>query len=91
MKKNNLLIGILLAVIAILLVVILYFLVIKPSVTNYAVSAGNQGYAAAIAQIMQEAASCNVVPLTFGNQTIELIAVECLQQQSPQTEQTQTA
>ena len=40
----------------------------------------NQGAEYAVMQIAQNAATCQEVPLTIGNQTINLIAVECLQQ-----------
>ena len=38
------------------------------------------GYEQAITQIMQQAATCQQVPVTFQNQTLNLIAVECLQE-----------
>lgn len=37
------------------------------------------GYEQAIVQIVQQAATCQQVPLRIGNQTINIIAVECLQ------------
>lgn len=36
------------------------------------------GYQQAIIQLMQQAATCQQVPVTFQNQTINMIAVECL-------------
>lgn len=39
-----------------------------------------QGYEQAIVQVAQEVAKCQQVPLTIQNQTINIIAVECLQQ-----------
>ena len=45
------------------------------------VSIFNQGAEYAIVQIAQNVATCQQVPLIVGNQTINLIAVECLQQQ----------
>jgi len=38
------------------------------------------GYSQAILAIAQQAATCQQVPLMVGNQTINVIAVECLQQ-----------
>ena len=38
------------------------------------------GYEQAIAQIFQGAGACQQVPITYNNQTINIIAVECLQQ-----------
>lgn len=40
----------------------------------------NQGAEYAIVQIAQNAATCQQVPLTIGNQTINLIWTECLGQ-----------
>ncbi len=80
-NKTRTLVLSLILVIVVLLGFIIYAFVIKPSFTGYAVKLQNQGYAFAIASIMQQAvSSCQPVPLTFGNQTINIIAVECLQQ-----------
>lgn len=38
------------------------------------------GYQQAIIQIMQQASTCQQVPMFAQNQTINMIAVECLQQ-----------
>jgi hypothetical protein len=48
--------------------------------TNEQVSQGAQiGATQAILAIAQQAAQCNQVPLIVGNQTINIIAVDCLQ------------
>lgn len=39
------------------------------------------GYEQAVAQLFQQASSCQPVPVFFNNQTINMIAVECLQVQ----------
>ena len=39
------------------------------------------GYEQAVTQLVQEAIKCNQVPITFNDQTINVVAVECLQQQ----------
>ena len=36
------------------------------------------GYEQAVKQLFQQAVTCTQVPITFNNQTINLIAVECL-------------
>ena len=36
------------------------------------------GYSQALMQIAQMASKCEVIPLNIGNQTINLIAIECL-------------
>ena len=38
------------------------------------------GYEQAITQLVQQAATCQAVPINFQNQTINMVAVECLQQ-----------
>lgn len=38
------------------------------------------GYQQAIVQLVQQAATCQQVPITVQNQTLNLIAVECLRQ-----------
>ncbi len=51
------------------------------------VQAGAQyGFESAVVEIMQQAATCQAVPLTANNVTLNLIAVECLRlpQQQPQ-------
>ena len=42
------------------------------------------GYEQAVSQMFQQAGSCQQVPLTMQNQTINIIAVECLQQAAAQ-------
>jgi len=78
--KKKVLITLLVAVIVILAAIIVYAFLIRPGVTGYAVDRQREGYQIAILDIMQQAVTCQTVPLTFGNQTINLIAVECLQQ-----------
>jgi len=41
------------------------------------------GYEQAIIQILQQAVTCQQIPVFYENQTINLIAVDCLQNQSP--------
>lgn len=42
-------------------------------------NAAQMGYEQAVVQLFRQAASCQQVPLRVGNQTINLVAVECLQ------------
>lgn len=85
-RKTGVVIMILLAVILILVGVVIYAFAIKPAINGYAIEMQAQGYQYAFYQIMQQAAQCQQVPLTLGNQTINVIAVECLQQQPLITE-----
>jgi len=39
------------------------------------------GFEQAITQLVQQAQTCEQVPILYNNQTINMIAVECLQQQ----------
>jgi len=78
--KKKVLITILIAIIVVLAAILVYIFLIRPSITGYTIEKQNQGIEFAIVSIMQQAATCQPVPLTFGNQTINLIAVECLQQ-----------
>jgi flagellar basal body-associated protein FliL len=87
-QKNNLLILILIAVVVVLLGIVLYLLVIKPSFTGYAINAQNEGAEYIIGTIFQMASQCQQVPITFDNQTINLVAIECLQQAQQQAPQT---
>jgi len=83
-NKTGLVIGILLLIIVLLLLVVTYAFAIRPAITGYAVKAQNQGYATAIVSIMEQASQCQQVPLTFGNQTMNIIWIDCLQQAQPQ-------
>lgn len=78
--KRKVLITLLIAVIIVLVVIIIYAFVIRPAYSGYVIDKQNEGIQIAIFSIMQRAATCQPVPLTFGNQTINIIAVECLQQ-----------
>ena len=51
------------------------------SAYNQGAQAGlQQGYEQAVFQMMQQASTCQQIPLFANNQTINLIAVECLGQ-----------
>jgi hypothetical protein len=41
------------------------------------------GYEQAVLEMMQELSTCDQVPLFANNQTINAVAVECLQKQEP--------
>ena len=81
--KRKVLMTILVIVIIILVAIIMYAFVIKPGVNSYVIKnqniGYNVGYQNTILTIMQRAASCQPVPLTYGNQTINIIDIKCLQ------------
>ena len=82
------------AVVVVLVLVVIYALAIRPAINGYAVNVGNdaynQGLQYAVVSIMQQAAQCanSGVPLTYQNQTMHLVALECYQ--GAQTQQSQT-
>lgn len=86
-EKKNRLTLILVGVIIVLVVALLYFLVLQPVITGNAVKLRSEGYIYAVGAIMEQAVQCQTIPLTYGNQTVNLIAVECLQQAQEQTQE----
>jgi uncharacterized membrane protein len=89
-SKTSVLIGVLVFLVVVLAGILVYLLVVKPAITGYTVSAQQQGVNFALSSVWQRAAQCQTIPLTFGNQTLNLVALECLQlpQQGQQTQQT---
>jgi cell division protein YceG involved in septum cleavage len=85
-KKNFIIIS-LVVIIMILLLVLGYFFLIKPSINNLVIKGYNQGAQDAVITIAQQAATCanTGVPLTVGNVTLNLVALQCYQQQATQT------
>ena len=80
--KKKVLITLLVAIIVVMAAILVYIFVIQPTISGYVISGQNEGYEFAIVSIIQQVAPprCQVIPLTFENQTINLVAVECLQQ-----------
>ena len=79
---NNRLILVLILVIVVLLGFVGYMFLLRPAITGNAIRLQNEGVTYAVAAIMQQVATCQPVPLTFEDQTINVIAVGC-----PGTEQ----
>jgi hypothetical protein len=77
-NKTRLLIWILVAVIVLLVGFIGYVFAVQPAITGYAVDRQVEGFQYAILSIMQQATTCQPVPLVAGNQTINVIAIDCL-------------
>lgn len=79
--KKDLLIISLIVVISILLLVLAYLFLIRPAMNGLVVQGQTEGYNYAIQQIASLAIDCKQIPFNLGNnKTINLIAVECLQQ-----------
>ena len=81
--KKKVLITLLVAIIVVMAAILveMYVFVIRPTISGHVVSGQDQGVEFEIVSIMQQAATCQPVPLTFGNQTINLIAMGCPQPQ----------
>lgn len=45
----------------------------------------SQGYATAFSDIIDAATGCKIVPLNFNNQTMEIVDVSCIQQETTET------
>jgi flagellar basal body-associated protein FliL len=85
--KKKILITLLVAIIVVMAAILAYTFLIRPSITGYTIEKQNQAIEFAVFSIMQQATTCQPVPLTFGNQTINIMAMGCpgcFQQQQPQ-------
>ena len=70
---------IIIIILAILLVLAVGY-IFKDKYTESKIQQGIQlGYQQAIIQIIQQVITCQQVPLRIGNQTINIIAVDCIQ------------
>ena len=82
-KNQKTVMIVLFAVIAALLLLVIYAFAVRPAINGYATKVYNQGvqYGVenAVVTIMQQAAACSSsgVPLTYQNQTLNLVALEC--------------
>ena len=83
-NNPRLLITVLIAVIVVMGGVLLYAFFIKPQFTGFTTQKQVEGYQFAIADIIRVVSQCQTFPIPIGEQTITLIALECLQQPQPQ-------
>lgn len=88
-KSVGFVIGILLLIIVVLIGFLVYAFAIRPAITGYMAEKQFEGFEYALVSIMQQAATCQPVPLTYNNQTINMIWVECLQQAQQQAQSQQ--
>ncbi len=81
MKREKNITLVLILVIVIMLGIIAYMFLLKPAINGFVVAEQNrgytQGYFFAVASLMQQATSCQPVPVTFGNVTLHMVALEC--------------
>jgi flagellar basal body-associated protein FliL len=68
----------LIIILVILLGICAYLFLVKPYLENLVKDSAQYGIQYAIYTIMNEAGQCKEVPLTIGNNTLTLIAKECL-------------
>lgn len=87
--KTKLTMALLIVAVVVLGAVVVYAFVVRPAVTGYSVDRQSEGYQIAVLDIAQKAATCQPVPITVGNQTINLVALECLQAQAQAQQGTQ--
>ncbi|HJZ19183.1 MAG TPA: hypothetical protein VJ208_03695 [Candidatus Nanoarchaeia archaeon] len=78
--KSKITIAVLLLLVAVLSLLVVYSFVLKPAVTGYAVKSQNNGIEYALTAVVQASANCQVVPLTVGELKVNLVDVNCLQQ-----------
>ena len=87
MKTGNnrvLIIGLILTIV-ILLGIILTILVIKPAINGYLTKSSQTTMMNFVSLLVSEASQCKQIPLTFNDQTVTLVSMECIQQQLQQT------
>jgi hypothetical protein len=85
-EKRDILVLSLVIVVVLLLGFLAYLFLISPALSGLVNQGQTEGYQYAILSIAQQAATCPTdgVPLTVGNQTMTLVALECYQQQAAQ-------
>ncbi|MDP3987321.1 MAG: hypothetical protein Q8P81_03795 [Nanoarchaeota archaeon] len=77
--RSKTLIAILIVVVVALLAIIAYAFIVSPKFSGYVVDKQIEGYQIAVLDIARAAAQCQQVPIQVSeNQTINLIAAECL-------------
>ena len=84
MKKTNIIIIVLVVLLVLSLAYIVYTKYTQVQLTKqFSVfqQGAQSGFEQAIIQIVQQASTCQQVPLRIGNQTVNVIAVGCLQAQ----------
>ncbi|MEK6840525.1 MAG: hypothetical protein AABX79_01070 [Nanoarchaeota archaeon] len=79
-ERANVVIAILILIIVVLAGIMVYAFIIKPKITGYNVQRQTEGATIALSQILNVVAKCQAFPVPVGNQTITLVALECLQQ-----------
>jgi len=93
--KKNIIILSLVLIIVLLSLFLVYIFLLRPALNGLVVRGQNQGVQYAVYAIAQQASGCNIVPLFIGNstnnQTINMVAVDCLPASCLQPASTQPA
>lgn len=76
--KRDVLILILILVVVALLLALAYIFLVKPALNGLVVEGYYIGQEEAVSSIIQYAKTCQQLPLTYNNETVNIIAVNCL-------------
>ena len=79
-NKSAIVISILILFVLILGFLVIYAFALKPAISGYTIKAQNFGVEQTLLTVAQLSANCQIVPITIGEQTIQLIDVNCVQQ-----------
>ncbi len=72
--------------------IVLYSFVVKPQISGYVTSKQVEGANIALSQVLAVVSQCQTFPVDLGNgQSINLVALECLQAPTQQGAQTTSA
>ena len=82
-NRTRILIVFLVLIIVVLAGILLFNFFIKPKVTGYTTQRQFEGAQILYLDIVRVVTQCQPYPLPIGNQTINLVALECLQQAQP--------
>ena len=87
-EKRDVLVLSLVIVVVLLLVFLGYLFIVSPALNGLVTKGYNQGIQNAVISIAQQVATCPTqgVPLNVGNTTINLVAMECYQQPSQESQ-----
>ena len=82
-NKRRAIIVVLVCIVALLLLAGTYFLLVRPSLNGLVVLGRNQGFTLgvnqAVVSLLQQLSTCQQpVPVSFGNYTLNVVALECV-------------
>jgi len=78
-KRDVLILG--LGIVVILLAIVLcYIFLVQPALNGLVVEGYSIGQEETVSYIMEYAKTCQQLPLTYNNETVNLVALECYQE-----------